>query len=283
MRTAKAENKGQADVKATLAVLRRQKWPQQYEAIQTLTTSADASADIILLHLLDSRTARVREAALNALGERSAALGRVAARVLLDDPDACARYAAAELLGRIGFKQDIRRLRHALSDKSWVMRATVADSLGRIGGTSVHPQLKTAMLNDPHSVVRRDAAFALSYAGRGDVVPDLERALTAEKGEQAQADMSAALYALGRAEYLTPLLAHLHSEASSVRYATINSLREITRPDDKEQVVQAIRDMLAREENPGLLTDGATIAEELRPPDNRRKQDAPHIDNNAQA
>lgn len=243
--------------------MRKQKWPQQHAAIQTLTASADASADIILLHLLDSRTPRVREAALNALRERSPALGRIAARVLLDDPDDCARIAAAELLGQIGLRQDVRRLRYALDDTSWVMRATVADSLGRIGGTSVHPQLKTAMLNDPHCVVRRDAAFALGYAGCSDVVPDLERALAAEMAEQAQAGMSGALYALGRAEYLASLLAHLHSENSTVRHATLHSLQEITRLNDKEQVVQAIRDMLMREENPGLRTDAARIAEEL--------------------
>jgi HEAT repeat protein len=253
------------DAQTLLATLRRQKWPEQYEAINNLALSPNPLADTVLFHLLDLRASEVREAALEALSVRSEVLGRIAARAMLDDTDSLVRNAAAEILGQIGSRQDMRRLSHALKvmDKDWVTRATAADSLGRVGGKTAQPALLHAMTHDPDSVVRWDAAFALCYAKRDEVVPDLEQALSAEKQEQTQVGLLGALYALGPGEYLSTLLKLLHSEDSSVRHAVINSLKEIVRPADNEQAIQAIRDMLQHEANPGLRIDGAKAVDEI--------------------
>ena len=48
-----------------------------------------------------------------------------------------------------------------------------------------------------------------------------------------------------------------------MRYAVINSLREIIRPGDKEQALQAIRDILQDENNPGLRIHASKTVDEL--------------------
>jgi HEAT repeat protein len=247
----------------TVAPLRRQKWPEQYEAIRVLAKSTDPLAEVVLLQLLELRAPEVREAAINALAERSEALGRMAARALLEDANPLVRDTAAAILGRTGSRQDVRRLLRALEDSRWVNRATVADSLGQVGGKTVHRALLHAMTHDVHPVVRRDAAYALSYARHSEVVPSLEQALGVERAEQARVGLLSALVALGRRERLPALLALLASEDSSVRHAVINSLREIVRAEETAQAVHAIRAMLEHEENPGLRTDAAQAIEKI--------------------
>lgn len=162
------------EAKDAVAKIRKQKWPEQHAAIGALEKSADLLADMVLFQLLDLRSSEVREAALEALATRNETFGRIAARAMLEDANFLVRNAAAEILGQTGSRQDVRRLRRALPDDQWVMRATVVDSLERVGGKAVHPLLNHAMLHDPHPVVRRDAAFALSYAQSLEVVPNLE-------------------------------------------------------------------------------------------------------------
>lgn len=254
---------GNAEVQAGLDAIRKQKWPQQYESIRHLIGSLSPSADLILLTLLDSRAPHVREAALKALAERSEVLGRIAARAALEDTCDLVRNASAEILGEVGTRQDVRRLTHALQDADWVVRASAADSLGRIGGKAALPVLKKATTQDANPIVRRDAAFALSYAGQEAVVPDLEQALAQETQEQAKVGLLGALYVLGRQERLPALLGLLQSEDSSVRHAVINSLSEIVRPENKEQAIQAVHDMLKHESNPGLKIDAQKAIEIL--------------------
>lgn len=255
--------KAQREAGATLAVLRKAKWTEQYEMIEALKSHPNPFMDTVLLQLLDWRTPNVREAAMEALLVRNEALGRVAARALLGDPNGCARNAAAEILGEFGKQQDIHRLRRALTGDEWVMRATVADSLGQIGGKSAHSILQHTLEHDPNPVVRRDTAYALSYAQSSKMIPVLEQALAGEKEEQARVGLLHGLVALGQRERLSELLAMLKSEDSSVRYATINSIREDVRPEDRKQIVQAIRAMLETEENPGLKSDATTVVEEI--------------------
>jgi len=251
------------EIRDRFARIRRQKWPEQYEAIEALAKSADPLAEFVLFRLMDVRAPEVREAAMKALVTRSEALGRTAARALLEDTNWCVRNAAAEILGEMGNRQDVRRLRRALSDEEWVMRATVADSLGQIGGTTVRPELLRTLQRDPHPVVRRDAAYALTYARSREVLPYLESALAAEKAEQARVGLLSALTALGQRERLSELLMLLDSEDASVRWAVINSLPEIVRLEDREQAVHAIRTMLQHEENPGLQTDAPLAIEKI--------------------
>ena len=135
METGNTVEEAHEEAQALLAAFRKQKWPEQAEAIRSLALSSNPLADTVLFHLLDLRSPDVREAALQALAVRSEVLGRAAARAMLDDTSSFVRNAAAELLGQIGSRQNVRRLSHALESvgKDWVTRATVADSLGMVG------------------------------------------------------------------------------------------------------------------------------------------------------
>jgi len=251
------------EVQDTFVSIRKQKWPDQWEAIEALAKSVDPLADVVLFQLLDLRSPNVREKALNALADRDERMGRIAARASLEDTDWCVRNAAAEILGVFGNRQDVRRLRRALTDEHWVMRATVADSLGQIGGKAVHPHLLHAMTHDPHPVVRRDAAYALTYARSAEIVPQLEKALDIEKAEQARQGLLSALVKLGQRERLVELLALLSSEDCSVRHAVINILPECIDPADGAQVVATLQAALETEENAGVKGDGETTIQEI--------------------
>lgn len=251
------------EVRTTLATIRKQGWPEQYAALQELSESRSPAAERILLRLLDDRSSNVREQTMVALRERDPILGRIAARSLLSDPNDCVRNSAVETLGTCGGRPDIRRLKQALQDTDWVVRASAASSLGTIGGKAAHPVLIKAMREDPDPVVRRDAAAALGYAGEASVLPDLMRAQVEETEEQAQVGLLSALYELGQTAYLPSYLALLKSEDDFVRYATVNSMEDLIRSEDCKTVVQAIREMVIHESNPGLRSDATRIADTL--------------------
>lgn len=251
------------EVKSALAAIRKEKFPQRYDKISDLAESSSSSTDTVLLHLLGDQSPGVRETAMEILAERNEVLGRIAARAALDDSSSLVRDRAATILGEIGNGLDVRRLTHTLQDSDWVVRATAADSLGSIGVTAALPILKKAMVKDAHPVVRRDAAFALSYSHQENVIPDLEQALPEEAEEQAKIGILSALYALGQRGRLPALLELLQSEDSTVRHAVINSLTDIVRPDDQNQAVQAIRDLVAHESNRGVRIDAEKAAEHL--------------------
>ena len=69
--------------------------------------------------------------------------------------------------------------------------------------------------------------------------------------------------ALGQRERLPALIKLLDSEDAQVRYAVINAFRESVRPEEKEQVVDALRTMLQHEGNPGLHTDATQFLHEI--------------------
>ena len=254
-----------SEVRDTLARIRRQEWREQCDTIRNLAEGTSASADVVLLHLLDHRSPLVREESLKALFRRSKALVRLAARAVLDDANSLVRNAAAEVLGAVGTRPDGSRLTRALRDADWVVRASAAASLGYVGGKSAHPALKEAMRRDPHPVVRRDAAFALSYAREQEVVPDLEQALAEETEEQARVGLLSALYVLGQRQRLPALLAFLRSGAPAVRRNVVNWVPQLVLSEDRGQAAQALDDLLLVEDNPGLRTDAGSARERLTP------------------
>jgi len=251
------------EVRDSFANIRKQEWPDQLAAIEALAKSADPLAEVVLFQLLDVRKPEVRSTAMNALADRSEALGRTAARALLEDTNAVVRDEAATILGVFGNRQDVRRLRRALLDEYWVMRATVADSLGQIGGKAAHPLLLHTLRHDPHPVVRRDTAYALTYARSPEVVPQLEKALDTEQVEQARQGLLSALVRLGQRERLPELLALLTSEDCTVRHATINILPDCIDIADRALAIATLRTALETEEYPGIKGDGERTIEKI--------------------
>src|SRR5579863_9759974 len=118
----------------------------RWAEIDRLRNRRDSEAILRLLSLLDDPLWDVRERALNVLWE-SAVLphARLAARALLQDPSPCVRSTAAEALGEIGRASDASRLVTALCDPEWMVRASVAGSLGRFRTAKAQKSLAAAL------------------------------------------------------------------------------------------------------------------------------------------
>jgi len=251
---------------ASLQNIKRLNRQDQRDAILRLGDDPSDCADLVLINLLDNTDPNIREQAMEVLCDRSNTFGRIAARALLEDSCTYVRNRAADVLGLVGKRLDAHRLRLSLRDSDWVVRASAADSLGRIGGKAAHPALVKGLKLDVNPVVRRDAAYALSHARDKRMVPVLEAALSKEKSEQSRIGLFAGLYALGQHDRLSDLLGLLRSGDDIVRHATVNQIEEVVLPADHNQAAQKLREMIAREDNPGVKSDAAELLEKLTTP-----------------
>ncbi len=195
------------------------------DAIRFLTwilrgEKAEAAVEPLLARLEDAK-ARVRQAAVQALGRIGSqrAVEPLVAR--LHDPEEGMRRTAAEALGRIGGERAVEPLLARLEDPEEGMRRTAAEALGRIGGErAVEPLL--ARLEHPQAEVRQAAAEALGRIGERAVEPLLARLEDPEEGVR-----QAAVQALGRIgsqRAVEPLLARLEDKNEEVRREGLHAL-----------------------------------------------------------
>lgn len=153
------------------------------------TQHREAAAVPGLLDALTSDDARVRAAAVRALGE----IGDPTAvspllHILIDDADSDLRWAATGALGRIG-PAALPGLLAALRDDNWKVRRSAAEALWSMADPQAVPGLIKA-LADRNDVVRQAVGGALVALGEA-AVPGLAEALQMgdDQGRRAAADL----------------------------------------------------------------------------------------------
>ncbi len=132
------------DPRKTFAIIRRQKWLEQYDSIDTLAKSADPQADVVLFQLLDLRSPNVREKALNALADRSETLGRTAARAMSEDSQMrhVVINALREVIGPMEREQALHAIRTMLEiEENPGVRETARHALDEISVRTGNTQL----------------------------------------------------------------------------------------------------------------------------------------------
>lgn len=189
-------------------------------------------------------------------------LARIAARSALADPDVHVRDMAATVLGHIGNRRDIPWLVLALDDPHWFVRCSAAGSLGMLGGPTARRSLIRALARDPNPDVRRWAAGGLAELGDPTLVPTLEAALAEQTDPHVQGAVLRALYELG-ARPFPALLPLLHDDDFLMRFQALNGLEDALRAQDKEFAVEAVRELLEKEEHPGVRGDAEALLRKL--------------------
>jgi HEAT repeat protein len=263
---AKAANVDRS-IRSRFQALRRLSWEEQRDTIRALGEGRGTLDDtLLLLTLMDDRDAKIRETALEALGNLGGPFARLAVRAALNDPNEHVRRIAAEELVRVGNTQDISCLTGLLEDEDWYIRSEAATALGRIGGKRTLPLLVWALQNDEHPVVRRDAATALVDYGAEKAVVPLEAALQREEDELAQVGILLALIRLGQHEHFPAFLALLDSDDYLVQNNVINNpcpgdLAE----EDLRRFLAAVEVVAQTAESPGTRGNAEETLRRLRP------------------
>jgi HEAT repeat protein len=221
------------------------------ETVRRLGEGTDPVDAIVLLHLLDHQSEYVREEAVEALEKRRGLLARIGARAALGDPYYGVRNAAAEALGVIGSRRDMPWLLPAIQDPNLIVRCSAAESLGYLGGPRARRALLKALTEDPEPTVRMWAAGGIGGLQDESVIAALEQALEREDDSWVQNALIRALYRLGQRP-LEMYLGCLQHDDFLVRDQTLNWMPWEVRPGDEEQVLAAVRQLLEREEHPGV-------------------------------
>ncbi len=158
-----------------------------------------------LLHAVDDSGVRVREAAVQTLGEgRASFAAQAIARRLEKDPWPLVRAAAADALGRMGPSAAVdKALDDALGDSSRSVRAPVVHALGARHASTYAGDVRDRLGDKDEAVeVRMQAARALgAMCDRGslDVLTSYaHKAADRLSTEELQSIGSAAIVALGR-------------------------------------------------------------------------------------
>jgi HEAT repeat protein len=221
------------------------------ETVRRLGEGTDPVDEILLLSLLDHQSEYVREEAVEALEKRGGLLARIGARAALGDPYYGVRNAAAEALGVIGSRRDMPWLLPAMQDPNLIVRCSAAESLGYLGGPRSRRALLKALTEDPEPTVRMWVAGGIGGLQDESVVALLEQALEKEEHPWVQSALVRALYRLGHRP-LEAYLDCLQHDDSLVRDQTLNWMPWEIRPEDREHIIAAVRQLLEREEHRGV-------------------------------
>lgn len=197
--------------------------------------------DAVIERALGAGSARVREAALRAAGERDrlALRGRVE-RMLEAEPAVAAMAAWA--LGEWEQRASVAPLRRSLSHAAPRVRAAAAWALGAIEDASVAPELERLLAGDPDRRVRLAAVHALSSFDLEAPVSDALLAAT----ESADAELrEAALEAVFDIEdpRLVPLfLRVIRDPDPELRARAIHALGELKAREAIAAITRALDD-----------------------------------------
>jgi HEAT repeat protein len=224
------------------------------ETVRRLGEGSDPADEILLLYLLDHQSEWVREEAVDALEKRRGLLARIGVRAALGDPKYNVRNAAAEALGMIGSRRDVPWLLHTLQDPEWIVRCSAAEALGYLGGPRARRALLKALTEDPEPAVRMWVAGGIGSLQDESVVADLEQALEREDNPWVLSALVRALYRLGQRP-LAVYLGCLQHDDFLIRDQTLSGIPWEVRPEDREQVIAAVRQLLEREEHRGVRGD----------------------------
>ncbi len=214
-----------------------------------LVDASGDDSDLLLLQMMDDRSAAIRYQALWKAEPRKGIIPRIMARAGLADPDEKVRNVASRILVDQAQRQDIPRLIRALSDSDWMVRSDASIALGFLGGVAARRALEARLGQERHSYVSRDIAVALSDIGDVTSIPRLEQALAKERDNIARVGILHALYAFGQRFRIDTLLHFLDDDDYLVRCNVISSIAaEELAPEDIDRVKHALILHIERED-----------------------------------
>lgn len=238
------------------------------ELLGNSTVSDDA-----LGRLLGTESARVREAALRATGERERPALRGRVERMLSADEASVAAMAAWALGELDSNESVGALRRALGHESASVRLAAAHALGEIAHPAALADLERAVSRDADRRVRHVAIEALGELERPSSVDVLARVL---EGDDLVLSVAAA-EAIGQLDELgtapSALVGALESAHAPLRRAAIEALVQIedaslaprllphitdADAEVRVMVIEALGEMRARDAIPALkraLTD----------------------------
>jgi len=128
----------------------------------------------------DDADAKVRVAAVRALGRLNVLTGRAALSGALRDADASVRKAALEQVLKVNFFSDEAALLETLADDDAAVRRTAAQLVGELRLASAVEPLLGVLMTDDSTQVRQAAAIALGRIGGAEAGTALADAKTME-------------------------------------------------------------------------------------------------------
>ncbi len=222
-----------------------------------------------LERLLDAPSARAREAALRAAGERDRPALRGRVERLLGAPEPAVAAMAAWGLGEFEERASVPALRRALAHDAAQVRVTAAWALGSIEDVAATGDLESRASTDPDRRVRLASVRALGELQQRRSLDVLARIVEGAAGDAGLA--VAAVQAIGELDDLETapraLVGALESPNAELRYAALHALAEIpdeslapsllpyitdADPDVRRLVVEAMGELRARIAVPAL-------------------------------
>lgn len=211
--------------------------------------------DATIVALLGSQSARVREAALRAAGERGRpALRARVERLLGDEPSVAAMAAWA--LGEFELRESVPVLRRALTHDAARVRTAAAWALGQVEDPAAAEDLERLVARDSDRKVRLAAVRALGDIEATRSAPVLERVVDGSDVDLAIAAAQAlAQLDLGDGPAPAALVRAVGSTSTELRYAALRALFEYedealipvfmrfvrdTDPDIRMQAIQSL-------------------------------------------
>lgn len=183
-----------------------------------------AVSDDALVRLLDHASARVREAALRAAGERERPQLRGRVERMLGASEAPVVAMAAWALGEFDLKTSVPALRRVLGHESAAVRLNAVHALGELDDKSVAADLERVVARDADRRVRHTAIEALAELAQARSLPTLAAVL---EGNDIELSIAAA-EGIGELDDVqsppASLLRALESAQVPLRNAALNAL-----------------------------------------------------------
>ncbi|WP_370961923.1 HEAT repeat domain-containing protein [Amycolatopsis sp. cg9] len=189
--------------------------------------TAVPNREAILDRLTRHSVAKVRGAALTALGSVHPELGADRARAMLDDRDDVNRAAAITVIYRSG-AADAELLRGFLYDPASCVRGTTSQAVGRLGDL-VSLDRVIELLRDVDPIVRGSAATACALLNGVQAVPILVQMLD-DPMDNVRGSAAKALGLLGAPEAIDPLCRSLADCVPYVRGTAAAALAVLADP-----------------------------------------------------
>ncbi len=148
----------------------------QVAAVDALAASESFTAHNVLIGVLRSNDACLRQSAAEALAKQKNSEAIPHLIKAIKDVDPWVRRAAAYALGHLGRKETAQILITCLQDEAVIVRRSAVYALGALRAEAAVSPLKIC-LADKDPLIRRNAAWALGRIGLREAIPELNKLL----------------------------------------------------------------------------------------------------------
>ena len=248
---------------AKTSTLNRQSVEGRVEFLEN--TAAHNTKELVKLlpNALSDRSPAVRDKAILLVAEHKLTEAARLVEPLLHDNNQDVRYDTAECVGILqkGRRSSPSGLRDLLRDRSAVIRAQAAESLGLLEDRGALPKI-ARLLSDKDPVVRSYAASTVGTLEGYTYLNNIRRGLIREKHDLARVGFYECLFLLGERESFPEMLMLLRSSDYHVRCSVANTLEGM--PLEAPEVELAITALAAASRKPCAVADKTTTRRVLK-------------------